>query len=120
MNQNLAGNTDIHRTIVQNASIPDISLMIQALNLQNPEFLEILKNNLTIPAPVKEDDDEKPHAKVAGDDDTTVPYEVQSSLSRGDFSRPCKNVQKQQFAELVFLIIFSLWISYNILKMFVK
>lgn len=82
MNQNLAGNTDVHRTILQNASIPDISQMIQALNLQNPDFIEILKNNSTIPAPVKEDDDAKPKAKAAGDDDTTVPDEVQSSMSQ--------------------------------------
>ena len=56
--------------------------MIQALNLQNPDFIEILKNNSTIPAPVKKDDDAKPKAKAAGDDDTTVPDEVQSSMSQ--------------------------------------
>lgn len=77
-NQNLAVNTDIHRTILQNADIPDVSQMIQALNLQNPEFIDILKKNSTIPATVKDDENKK----AAEEDDTTVPDEVQSSLSQ--------------------------------------
>ena len=63
LNQNLAGNG--HHTIVQSVRVPDVSQMIQALNLQNPDFIEILKNNSTIPAPGTEG------SKSAGDDDKT-------------------------------------------------
>ena len=79
-NLNMGGNA--HHTIVQNVRVPDVSQMIQTLNLQNPEFIKILKNNSTIPAPGTEGEDKTPKSKSTGDDDTTVPDEVQSSLSQ--------------------------------------